>query len=317
MKMMSDIDCRAQIDSIIAAIRSAPTVATAISLDDMRAAIDRQQGAYPVPPGVDFTPLTLGGVPALAAIPAAGEPKGRVLYLHGGGYVVGSLQGYRSLTAHLAARAGARVDSLGYRLAPEHPFPAALDDALAAYRAMLDETPPDRIAFAGDSAGGGLTLALLVAARDAGLPLPSGALMISPWADIDGGAEGSRLRNGSRDPLLTVSSLLSMRDFYVGAGRGTPPLASPLQADLSGLPPLMIMVGTAEILLDDSLVLARRAAEADVRVALEVRPHMFHGWHSRSATLWEADDTIDAAARFLSERLERGVSWECREAVQA
>jgi epsilon-lactone hydrolase len=312
---MSDVDTRAQMDAIIAAIRAAPYIPETVSVSDMRASTDRAQCAYPIPPGVGFSPCTLGGVPALSAVPVAGDPRRRVLYLHGGGYVVGSLDGYRSLTAQLATRTGARVDSLGYRLAPEHPFPAALDDALAAYTAMLKDTPPDRIAVAGDSAGGGLVLALLVAARDAGLALPSGALMISPWADVDA-RDGSRLRNEARDPLVSNRALSYMRDAYVGAHLTTPPLASPLHAELRGLPPLMILIGTAEMALDDALVLARRAAEADVRVLLDVRPHMFHGWHSRSATLAEAEHTMAAAALFLKERFERGISWECRDTIR-
>jgi epsilon-lactone hydrolase len=309
--MMSDVDCRAQIDAIVAAIRAAPHIPDTVSVADMRASTDRAQGTYPIPDGVEFTPLTLGGVPALSAVSTSANSRGRILYLHGGGYVVGSLEGYRSLTGHLAKRTGARVDSLGYRLAPEHPFPAALDDALAAYRAMLEETGPEQIAIAGDSAGGGLTLALLVAARDAGLPMPSGALMISPGADMDI-QTGSRIRNADRDPLISMPALNFMRNAYVGDAAETPPLVNPLHADLKGLPPLMVLVGTAEMLLDDSLDLARRAAEADVRVLLDVRPLMFHGWHSRSATLIEADDTIDSAARFLSERFQRGISWECQ-----
>jgi epsilon-lactone hydrolase len=311
---MSDVDCRAQIDAIFEAIRSAPYVPNTPSVAEMRIATDKQQCAYILPDGVDFTPLTLGGVPALTAAPAGGKAKDgqRILYLHGGGYVVGSLEGYRSLTAHLAVQTGARVDSLGYRLAPEHPYPAALDDALAAYRAILAETSPDRIAIAGDSAGGGLTLALLLAARDEGLPLPSAALLISPWAHLDAREEGSWPRNGHRDPLMSVRGVTFMRNAYVGSEGEAPLLASPLYADLKGLPPLLIMVGSGEVLLDDAVELARRAADADVRVVLDVRPHMFHGWHSRSGTLAEADDTIAAASRFLSERLERGISWECR-----
>jgi epsilon-lactone hydrolase len=313
---MSEVDCRAQIEAILAAIRAAPYMPEGASLADVRAATDRAQCAYPVPDGVDFTLGELGGVPTLTAVKNGDGSRGRILYLHGGGYVVGSLDGYRSLTGHLAKRTGARVDSLGYRLAPEHPFPAALDDALAAYRAMLDETPAGEIAIAGDSAGGGLTLALLVAARDAGLPLPSSGLMISPGADMDR-QEGSRVRNASRDPLVTMEALTMMRNAYVGGTGAAPLLVNPLNADLKGLPPLMIQVGTAEMLLDDSVILAQRAAEANVRVLLDVRPHMFHGWHSRSATLIEADDTIDAAARFLRQRLDRGISWECRAAESA
>jgi epsilon-lactone hydrolase len=192
-------------------------------------------------------PLILGGVPALTAAPVTSNGNaGRILFLHGGGYIAGSLEGYRSLTAHLAARTGARVDNLGYRLAPEHPHPAAINDVLAAYRAMLEETSPEQIAFAGDSAGGGLTLALLVAARDAGLPLSSGAMLISPWIALDAREAGFRLRNASRDPLMSSNLFSFMRNAYVGSDLEAPLLASPLQADLSGLLPLMILIGSAD-----------------------------------------------------------------------
>jgi epsilon-lactone hydrolase len=310
---MNTTDSWAQLNALLAASKSSQATRE-MSIAEMRLALDEQQSAYPVPDGVDFTPSNLGGVPVLTAAPAtdSGNYGQRILYLHGGGYIVGSLAGYRSLTAHLALRTGVRVDNVGYRLAPEHPYPAAIDDALAAYRAMLVETEPGQIALAGDSAGAGLTLALLVAARDAGLPLPSGALLISPWIALDAEEEGSRLRNATRDPLMSFRGFSFMRNAYLGSEAKAPLLSSPLWADLNGLPPLMIIVGSAEMLLDDALALVRRAAEADLRVVLSVLPHMFHGFHSRSAVLAEADHAIDAAAQFLSERLERGISWECR-----
>jgi epsilon-lactone hydrolase len=293
------------------------TEALPLSIDAIRAAIDAQQRTYPIPDGVGFASLSLGDVPVLSALPTAAYPDAkRIFYLHGGGYVAGTLEGYRSFTGHLAMRTGARVDNIGYRLSPEHRFPAALDDALAAYRAMLEGTQADHIVFAGDSAGGGLTLALLIAARDAGLPLPCGALLISPWLALDAADVGSRRQNSSRDAMMSSGLFSFMREAYVGATGEAPLLASPLPAVLRGLPPLMIVVGSAEMLLDDAVGLARRAADADVRVSLDVRPQMVHGWHARSATLIEADDTIDAAARFLSRRLRDGISWECRDGAK-
>lgn len=304
---------RQELESLLIAIRSAPAMPEGSTLVDIRRAVETMMSSYPIAPGVAFVDDTLGGCATIRASAEAGDPARNVLLLHGGGYVMGSPKAYRSLSSAIASASGASVYAIDYRLAPEHPFPAALDDAVAAYRELLERgCDPEKLAFCGDSAGGGLVVATLVAARDAGLPLPVAAVLISPWVDMEmSGA--SIARNGVAEPILTNAGLADMAKAYLGGV--TPPRdprVSPIYADLHGLPPLMIQVGSHESLLDDALTLARKAAEADVRVRLEVRPQMFHGFHSRSGALQEAVETIAAVGEFLRDRLERGRSWECR-----
>jgi len=259
----------------------------------------------PVAEDVTFETAMLGGVPARwSTTPNA--LGGRVLlYLHGGAYMVGSSLGYRALSSSLARAGQADGVALDYRLAPEHPFPAAVDDAVAGYRALLDQGfSPGSIAIAGDSAGGGLTVAMLMAARDAGLPMPAAAIAISPWADL--ACTGvSYSTKAAQDPSLNREGLLAMAGVYLNGAAAESPLASPVNGDLTGLPPLLIQVGSAEVLLDDAVRLAERAAEADVAVQLEVWPKMPHVWHAFAFQLSEGRDAIAAAGAFLEARFEK------------
>ncbi|HSG56505.1 MAG TPA: alpha/beta hydrolase, partial [Paracoccaceae bacterium] len=248
---------------------------------DLRPAYEAMFATFPVAGDLSFAEVAPGGVPGLRVnVPDSGG--GLVLYLHGGGYVIGSARGYRGLAGEVARAAGMDALLVDYRLAPEHPFPAAVDDALAAYRALLaDGRSPQSIVIAGDSAGGGLALALLVALREAGDPLPAAALLISPWADLTCSAssiEGKR----AEDPSLTPEGLAACAAHYLGERDRAHPLASPALADLSGLPPLLVQVGSIEILLDDALAIAARAGAAATPVTLEVCPgvpHVFHAFH--------------------------------------
>ncbi|TKC89635.1 alpha/beta hydrolase [Trinickia terrae] len=234
--------------------------------------------------------------------PAAGvmgsTPMRTVFYVHGGGYYFCSPQTHRSLTFALAARCGACMFSLDYRLAPEDPFPAALDDALAAYRQLLaNGTPPDSIVMAGDSAGGGLALAALIALRDAGDPLPAGALLFSPWTDL--AATGVTLvTNDGRDPMFHGVAIGRAAKLYLADTPATHPYASPLYADYSGLPPLFMQAGSTEVLLDDTLRVAEKAREAGVSVELEVWPDMPHVWQLYAPFVPEARKALDRAAAF-------------------
>jgi monoterpene epsilon-lactone hydrolase len=261
-------------------------------------------GRMPVPDGTRVSETGLGGVPALeVAVPAADQNTGTLLYLHGGGYAIGTARTGVPLTAALADRAGLRALSLDYRLAPEHLFPAAVDDALAAYRALLENTDPARIVLAGDSAGGGLALATLLAARDAGLPQPVGVVTFSGWFDLT--LSGASLTaKESVDPVFDAADLREYAETYLpeGADAGAP-LASPLLADLRGLPPLLLQVGSYEVLLDDSTRLSARAAAADVEVALEVYPGSAHVFQHQHATVPAAARALDSAAAFLGRRL--------------
>jgi monoterpene epsilon-lactone hydrolase len=227
------------------------------TLPEMRAAFE--QNAMPAQPDVTSERVKANGVDAewIAALGAAADRA--VLYLHGGGYVLGSITTHRDLIGRISRAAQARVLALNYRLGPEHPFPAAVDDAVAGYRYLLENKfKPARIVVAGDSAGGGLTVAALVAIRDAGLQLPAAGVCMSPWVDLEGKGESMTTR-AKADPVVQREGLIGMAQAYLGGKDPRTPLASPLHADLKGLPPLLIQVGDAETLLDDSTRLAEKA----------------------------------------------------------
>ena len=228
-------------------------------------------------PGITFQPIQIGSLAAAWVQPDS--PSGAILYLHGGAYTLGSINTHRNLAGMLAKATGRRVLLIDYRLAPEHPFPASLEDSLSAFNWLLDqEFSPEEIIIAGDSAGGGLALAALVSLRDEGIPLPSRAILFSPWTDLTLSGE-SITSQASADFILNAPHLADMARLYAGDQALNLPLISPLYADLSGLPPLLIQVGTDEILLDDSRRLARLAEEVGVEVQLEIYEEMFHVFH--------------------------------------
>lgn len=230
----------------------------------------------------------------------AGSPV--VLYFHGGGYVMGSVNTIRPLAANLAVAAGARVLALGYRLAPEHPFPAAVDDAVAAWRWLLDGgADPAAVAFGGDSAGGGLTVAALLAARDQGVPRPAAAVCISPWVDLTLAGE-SYDRNAATDPDVLRWRLEEMARLYLAGADPRIPLASPVFGDLAGLPPLLVHAGTSELLEDDAVLLTAVARTAGVSVTLELYQDMIHVWHAYAPGLPEGTAGIERIAAWLGER---------------
>jgi epsilon-lactone hydrolase len=269
-------------------------------LDQIRRGFEEMLTQFPPASGVVFKEETAGGVPAIWCIPADAV-KGRVLlYLHGGGYAIGSAKAYRLFVSRLAASLKARVLIPDYRLGPENPFPAAFEDAVAAYRWLIDQSvAPQSLTIAGDSCGGGLTIATLVAARDAGLPMPAGAFVMSPWVDLSISGE-SIVAKAQEDTVLAVPELQGMAGAYLGATDPKTPSASPLYANLAGLPPLLIQVGSSEILLDDANRLAARAGAAGVKVRLEIWPSMFHVWHLYGPLLDEGRDALNDGAAFLS-----------------
>lgn len=265
----------------------------------VRADFEATLATIPVAGDIDFTQAELGGVPALAITPPGVAARGVLVYLHGGAFIAGSAWGYRGLAGELARAAGLHCLSLNYRLAPEHPFPAAVEDAVAAYRALLAQgQAPEEIVVAGDSAGGGLTIALLVALRERGLPQPRAALAISPWADLTGEADSLRTK-AVEDPSLTQAGLASSARHYLGAADPRDPLASPVFARLAGLAPLLIQVGSAEILLDDAVALARAAGGKGVAVRLEIWPRMVHVWHAFGFMLAQGREALTVAGAFL------------------
>ncbi len=227
--------------------------------------------ANPVPDGVRIEPLSLGGIPALNIEPYGTAPDSTVLYFHGGCFVVGSAQASAGLAANLARKAGARVISVDYRLAPEHPYPAALEDALDAYRALLGGEHGTRpVAVAGESAGANLAVALMLAARGpADLPQPVCAVLFSPWADL---TVPDLLQDAGLDPVLNAGALRARAADYLAGADPRDGLLSPVHADLAGLSPMLIQAGSHEYLLDDAIRLAARAAADHVPVTLDVTP---------------------------------------------
>jgi acetyl esterase/lipase len=249
--------------------------------------------------------IQAGGVDA-EWVTAPGARSDRVLlYFHGGGYALGSVKSHWELIARLSAATGCRALGLDYRLSPENPFPAPVEDACAAYRWLLGQgIGPGHIALAGDSAGGGLTAAALVSLRDGGTPLPAAAAMLSPWVDLEATGESYDTR-AEVDPMVHRPLVLGMAQTYLG-GKGSPrdPLAAPLYADLAGLPPLLIHVGDHETLLDDSTRFAERARAAGVDVTLHVWEEMVHVFQLFAADLPEARQAIDAIGSFLQKHLD-------------
>lgn len=255
------------------------------------------------PPGTTVDPVDAGGVPAEWVVAAGARSRRVVLYLHGGAYQIGSPATLRYMIALLSGAAGARVLSVDYRLAPEDPFPAAVEDAIAAYRWLIaGGTEPAVIALAGDSAGGGLALGTLVALRDAGDQLPGAAVALSPWTDLALTGESLRTR-AAVDVMIKADGMSETAKAYLAGQDPRHPYASPLYADLRGLPPMLIHVGDAEVLLDDSTRLAARARSHGVDVTLEVWDEMPHVWHAFAGLLPEADQAIQRIGGWLRERI--------------
>jgi epsilon-lactone hydrolase len=259
--------------------------------------------AQPLPPGVTVTATALGGVPAAEITIDGIEPRHVVLYFHGGVYVIGDAFQAAGLASQVGQRTQAKVISVDYRLAPEHPYPAAVDDALAAYEALLrGGTAPSDIALAGESDGGALAVATLVNARDHGLPLPAAAFAMSPYADLTlAGATMETKR--AADPLFIPEAFPPRVADYTSGQDPSLGLISPIFADLSGLPPLIIQAGTHELLLDDAIRLARQAAIADVQVTLDITPQVPHVFQTYYPILDEAAAALDRAGQFLSAHL--------------
>ncbi len=284
-----------QLESLIQKLKAVPVDPTA-SMARRRGAMEK--AAFRLDADCTAQPVTAGGVPA-EWVSAPGADAGRnVLYLHGGGYTIGSIKTHRCLAGWISRAAKARVLLIDYRLAPENPHPAAVEDSLAAYRFMLDSgVNPARTVVAGDSAGGGLAVATLVAIRDAKLPLPAAAVCLSPWVDMEGTGESMKTK-ADVDPMVGAN-LVDMASAYLGGKDPRTPLASPLYADLQGLPPMLIQVGTAEVLLDDSSRLAGRARQAGVEVVYEPWENMIHVWQIFVPMLDESKQAVERIGEYI------------------
>jgi acetyl esterase/lipase len=277
----------------------APGIGSGTNLHRTRRFLEAASYLAMMPRGIKVESVTAHGVLAeWVSAPHASEHHA-ILYLHGGAFVQGSLNTYRDLAARVSLASGARVLLIEYRLAPEHPFPAALDDAVAAYQWLLAQGfSGGCIAVAGDSAGGGLVISALVSLRDSQTKLPAAAVCISPWVDL--AMEGESVSKYQQtDPMIRVDFLRFAADLYLAGRDPRLPLASPVYADLTGLPPLLVQVGEEEVLASDSMRLVERARAVGVDAKLEVSREMWHCWHAFASMVPEAQATVDSLGAFL------------------
>ncbi len=273
------------------------------SLEQQRADMEGQGQRARMPPRVEVESVTVGSMYAEWLRPREAEPESAILYLHGGGYTMGSCDTHRALAARIAAAGKASALMINYRLAPENPFPAALEDVTKAYASLLsDGRLAARTVVIGDSAGGGLAIALAVGLRDLGKPLPAGIVGISPWLDLS--MSGETMKTCARsDPLISWESSVLQARRYVGKHDPREPLISPLFADVHGLSPLLLQVGEHEVLRSNSVRMAERARAAGVDARLEVWPGMWHVWHAWGSFVPEARRAIKRIGNFVQERL--------------
>ena len=290
-----------EIDAVRALLSSKPRP---VGWAARRQRLDEVGSVWPVADDIALAAADLGGVPGEWSSAPGSDAARVLLFFHGGGYCSGSILSHRRMATEAGRAAGMRTLAIGYRLAPEHPFPAALDDALTAWRFLRQQgVAASQIAVGGDSAGGGLTVALITGLRDAGEELPACAWLVSPWTDLT--MSGSTLASKDAvDPIIHKGYLEELAAAYVPAGIGRKdPRVSPLYADLSGLPPTLIQVGSAETLLADATRFAAAAGAADVPVTLEIWPHMIHAWPLWNAHLEPGRRALASAGAFIRAHL--------------
>jgi epsilon-lactone hydrolase len=288
-----------EFNQIIDLIKSLPDN-SGLPWEERRAGMEESVAILPMAEGVTSEPIKIGDMQAEWIVPSEIDNDAVILYLHGGGYCIGSITSHRSMVSFLAKTVKAKVLMIDYRLAPENPFPAAVKDAVEAYRWLLAQgTLPQRLIISGDSAGGGLTMATLVDLKQKGEPLPAAAVCLSPWVDMEG-IGVSMTDKAEVDPMVQREGLMEMASAYLANADPKTPLAAPMYADLEGLPPLLIQVGTAETLLDDSIRLAERAKQAGVQVVLESWDDMIHVWQMFIGFgVSESKEAVDGIAKFI------------------
>ena len=272
---------------------------TTTKMSDIRDAYAKMLGQNRPPAGVRFETVDMGGVPATLVTPDELKTDAVLMYIHGGAYIVGRPDGYYGIGGNYAKMLGARVYMPDYRLAPEHQFPAPIDDTLRAYEWLLEQNiTASKIAFAGESAGGAMVVSVMVAAKSKGLPLPAVGSSISPWANLEHTGASMSNREGL-DPLNSKPVLDILARAFVGDTLANHPLASPVFADVTGLPPILVQIGENELMLSDAMRLASHLADNRVRVNLEVWPGMFHAWHFYAAMLAEGHQALESSVRFI------------------
>jgi epsilon-lactone hydrolase len=274
------------------------------SLNQLRADYIVMLNRHGRPDGIRVVDAPMGVVPALRVSPDGLETRRHVIYFHGGAYIFGGPEGYVGLAGRIALALGAHVYLPDYRLAPEFPYPAPIDDCVDAYAWLLDQGIGAReIAFAGDSAGGTLTVTVMTRALRRGLPVPAAGVPMSPWCDLEHKGDSMRSRHGI-DPLCTRDALDLQARVFLGGARPTNPDASPVNADLRGLPPILVQIGEAEVMMSGAIDLARNLAESGVFTELQVWPDMFHVWHLFAEVLPEGQRAIDSLAAFIGARFD-------------
>jgi len=271
------------------------------TIEDHRLSYERIMSVLPMDDDIETERVGVNGTPAEWISAPESQENRVILYLHGGGYLFGSARTHRVMLAHMARASKARVLALDYRLAPEIPFPAPVEDSVSAYRWLLDQgISAKKMVIGGDSAGGGLAIAALVALRSVGEPMPAAGVCISAWTDMESTGQ-SHTTNAESDPSVSKERLLKIAKVYLAGKDPTAPLASPIHADLTGLPPLLLQVGSIEVLLDDSTLLKSRAKAAGVSVEMEVWDDMPHVWHHYAPILPEARKAIGRIGEFVLE----------------
>lgn len=288
-------------DQLIKMLREQEAVAGETP-EENRKLFDQGGAQASVPASIRREPVTANGVPC-EWFRTPGAAKGVVLYLHGGGFMIGSTTSHQGVISRVAEASGFDVLGVNFRLAPEHPFPAGLDDCISAYRYLLEQGIEARqIGIVGDSAGGALVIATLLALSQRGLPMAGCGVALSSWADLTLTADSLR-RNADRDPMVTVDILRAMAAAYTAGQDPADPLISPVHADLTGLPPLLIQVGDRDLCEDDSRKLADNARAAGVDVTFELWPEMIHAWHSYYDMLPEAREAVSRIGDYLRKQL--------------
>lgn len=272
---------------------------TTTKMSDIRDAYAKMLGQNQPPAGVRFEAVDMGGVPATLVTPDELKTDAVLMYIHGGAYIVGRPDGYHGIGGNYAKMLGARVYMPDYRLAPEHQFPAPIDDTLRAYEWLLEQNiAASKIALAGESAGGAMVVSVMVAAKSKGLPLPAVGSSISPWANLEHTGASMSNREGL-DPLNSKPVLDILARAFLGDTLANHPLASPVFADVTGLPPILVQIGENELMLSDAMRLANHLADNRVRVNLEVWPGMFHAWHFYAGMLAEGQQALESSVRFI------------------